>query len=115
MSVSGWVGIAVVAGGLAATNPTVEEVEMDLRQKIIMSIGSTQLSQNAGLGEAVVTGMCKLSLEECYKLLRATMNLQMHDYFVAKAVVVRAIDGTPTNCIGAVKRLWCPKFLNSPD
>lgn len=114
MSVSRWVGLALVAGGLAMTNPTVEEVETDLRQQIMMAINATNLSQDAGFGEVVLTGMCKLSPEECYQILRSTMNLQMHDYFVGKAIVVRAVDGSPTNCIGAVKRLWCPKFLNSP-
>lgn len=112
MSASGWVGFALITGGLAMTSPTIEEVESDLRQKILTSINSTPVGQEAGFGEVLLTGMCKFSPEECYGILRSTMSIHTQDYFVGKAIVVRGADGSLTNCIGIVKRLWCPKFLN---
>lgn len=77
-----------------------------------MSINLTTLSQDAGFGEAILTGMCKLSSEECYNILRSTLSLHTRDYFIGKAVVIRNIDGVLTNCLGVAQSLWCPKFLN---
>ncbi|MBI1620347.1 hypothetical protein [Aquamicrobium zhengzhouense] len=113
MSASGWLGFAVIAGGLAVTNPTVEEIELELRQQVIMAITSSSISANDDAATTILMGMCKFSAEECYNVLRMTMRLQMNDYLIGKAVVIHAADGSPTNCVGAVKRLWCPKFLNS--
>lgn len=111
MSSGEWIGLAVVVGGLAVTNPSVEHIEAELRQKILVDIQNTQLNPNADFAQNFLTGVCKFSTEECYRIVRATISIKSDDYFIGKVVNLSQGNRRLARCLGVVQRLWCPGFL----
>jgi|GEM_PF-6962933 len=111
MSSGEWIGLAVIVGGLAFTNPTVEHIEANLREKILIDIQNTQLNPNADFAQNFLTGVCKFSVEECYKVVRATISVKTDDYFVGKVVNLTQGGSQLGRCLGVVQRLWCPAFI----
>lgn len=112
MSASEWIGAAIIVGGLAMTNPTVEDTESEVRQLILAEIANTGITQDADAGTNIVTGLCKLAIEDCYNLIRATLTIETRSFFVAKDITIHGAGGINLRCIGAIKHLWCPKLLN---
>jgi hypothetical protein len=108
-----WVALAVIVGGLIYTNPSVEQVELQLRQKILVDIQNAKISPGADAATNILTGICKFSSEECYKLVRATVHVETKDLFIGKVVTLTQGQVKPLKCLGVVQRLWCPGFLNS--
>lgn len=112
MSSGGWIAAVVVVGGLAIMNPTVEQIESELRQKILIDIQHAQLNPNEGFAQNFLTGVCKVSMEECYRAVRATISLNTQDYFLLKVIHLSQMNQKRARCLGVVQRLWCPGFMN---
>lgn len=97
---------------LTFTRPTAADVERLVKEKIVAEVAAEDINAADGFLQNFATVACKLDTEGCYAQLRPLIKIEYRSKLIVSFVGITT-GGKKTNCIGAVKTLFCPNFLNS--
>lgn len=97
---------------LTFTRPSAADVERLVKEKIVAEVAATNINASDGFLQNFATVACKLDTESCYAQLRPLIKIEYRSKLVLSFVGITT-GGNKINCIGAVKTLFCPNFLNS--
>jgi hypothetical protein len=97
--------LAVAAGGAYVTKPGPAEFDTTLRKVLAERVASADLAESDSDLEALAMVGCKFSMSECFRAVRALMDVT----FIDKGLYIRAEVHGPSEstCIGVFRQFWC--------
>ena len=102
--------LAVLAGVAYVTKPTEAEAEAILREELMTAVAMKELGEGRSTGENLALAACKLSLNDCYDLLRTGIETTFDDKGLFVRFDIAGFEREAT-CYGAFTRYFCPGGL----
>lgn len=96
---------ATLAGAAYVTKPGAAEFDQTLREALFDRVANADISQSDTDAEALAVLGCRLSASECFRAVRAVMDVRFEDKILFTLAEVRRPD--ETTCIGAFGQFWC--------
>lgn len=105
--------VAVIAGAAAlfATKPNEIDIEKRVNELIYIDIQNTKTDD---IYSGVLKFACSSYSNECIKLIRSTMDVNIDDNILWQSVKITQ-GNSKINCLGILNKLYCPNFLNDSE
>lgn len=102
--------LAVLAGIAYATKPGEAEAEAALRDELMTAVSREELGEGRSTAENLALAACKLSLSDCYDLLRTGIETTFEDRIFYVRFDMAGFDRKAT-CYGMFTTFFCPGGL----